>query len=295
MMHERLPHRIDAHCHLWALDRGDYHWMDVSDPSFAPIARDFDAGDLALMRREADIGDVVLIQAAATEAETEFLLSLADDHDEIKAVVGWVDLSRADAEKQIDKFARNTAFKGIRPMLQDIEDTNWLIKIPQDTIWNHLSDNGLRLDALIKPRHLPMITQFCLDHPNLPIVIDHCAKPEFAKADNSPIDTWLDGILKIANDTHAYCKLSGLLTEMAAEQLPNAYEILKPLVGQLIEAFGAERMMWGSDWPVVCLAGGYARWNDLTQALLKDLDPASQDAILFKSAEQFYGLEGVRS
>lgn len=295
MMHERLPHRIDAHCHLWALDRGDYHWMDVSDPSFAPIARDFDAGDLALMRREADIGDVVLIQAAATEAETEFLLSLADDHDEIKAVVGWVDLSRADAEKQIDRFARNTAFKGIRPMLQDIEDTNWLIKIPQDTIWNHLSDNGLRLDALIKPRHLPMITQFCLDHPNLPIVIDHCAKPEFAKADKSPIDTWLDGILKIANDTHAYCKLSGLLTEMAAEQLPNAYEILKPLVGQLIEAFGAERMMWGSDWPVVCLAGGYARWNDLTQALLKDLDPASQDAILFKSAEQFYGLEGVRS
>ena len=102
-------------------------------------------------------------------------------------------------------------------------------------------------------------------------------------------------ILKIANDTHAYCKLSGLLTEMAAEQIPNAYEILKPLVDQLIEAFGAERIMWGSDWPVVCLAGGYARWNDLTQALLKDLDPASQNAILFKTAEQFYGLEGVRS
>lgn len=295
MMHERLPQRIDAHCHLWALDRGDYHWMDASDPSFAPIARDFDARDLAVVRREANIGDVVLVQAAATEAETEYLLSLADDHDEIKAVVGWVDLSRADVENQIDKFARNTAFKGIRPMLQDIEDTNWLIKIPQDTIWDHLSDNGLRLDALVKPRHLPMITQFCLDHPNLPIVIDHCAKPEFADGDQSRIDAWLDGILKIANDTRAYCKLSGLLTEMAAEQIPNAYEILKPLVDQLIEAFGAERIMWGSDWPVVRLAGGYARWNDLTQALLKDLDPASQNAILFKTAEQFYGLEGVRS
>lgn len=293
MMQDVFKKRIDAHCHLWALDRGDYHWMDVSDPSFAPIARDFDVSDLARARDEAGVCEVVVVQAAATEAETDYLLSLANEHCEIKAVVGWVDLAKNDATKQIDKFARNAAFKGIRPMLQDIEDTDWLIKIPQDDVWDHLAEKGLRLDALVKPRHLSMITQFCLNHPNLPIVIDHCAKPEFAKNDPAYIDVWLEGILKIANETHAYCKLSGLLTEMSVEQIPEAYDILKPLVDQLIQAFGPERMMWGSDWPVVRLASAYARWNDLTLALLTDLDPASQNAILFKTAEQFYGLEGV--
>ncbi|MEP3197321.1 MAG: amidohydrolase family protein [Lentilitoribacter sp.] len=293
MMHDVFQKRIDAHCHLWALERGDYHWMDVSDPSFAPIARDFDTSDLARARGEAGVSDVVLVQAAATEAETEYLLSLANEHEEIKAVVGWVDLNKKDANQQIDKFAENKKFKGIRPMLQDIEDTDWLINIPQDDVWEHMVAKGLRLDALVKPRHLSMITQFCLDHPNLPIVIDHCAKPEFAANDPARIDAWLEGILKIANDTHAYCKLSGLLTEMSVEQLPNAYDILKPLVDELIKAFGPERIMWGSDWPVLRLTSAYARWNDLTLALLMDLDPASQDAILFKTAEQFYGLEGV--
>lgn len=293
MMHDIFQKRIDAHCHLWALERGDYHWMDVSNPTFAPIARDFDTSDLARVRGEAGISDVVVVQAAATEAETDYLLSLADEHEEIKAVVGWVDLVKHDAIKQIDRFAENKAFKGIRPMLQDIKDTDWLINIPQEDVWEHMTDKGLRLDALVKPRHVSMITQFCMDHPNLPIVIDHCAKPEFAAHDRARIDAWLEGMLIIANDTHAYCKLSGLLTEMSVEQIPDAYDILKPLIDQLIQAFGPERIMWGSDWPVVQLAGPYARWNDLTLALLMDLDPARQNAILFKTAEQFYGLEGV--
>lgn len=295
MMHNVIEKRIDAHCHLWALDRGDYHWMDAADPNLAPIARDFNATDLAGVRSEAGISDVVVVQAAATVAETDYLLSLANEQDEIKAVVGWVDLTKHDAIKQIDMFAENKAFKGIRPMLQDIEETDWLINVPQNDVWEHMTDRGLRLDALVKPRHLSMITQFCLDHPNLPIVIDHCAKPEFAANDPARIDAWLEGILKIANDTHAYCKLSGLLTEMSVEQIPDAYDILKPLIDQLIQAFGPERIMWGSDWPVVQLASPYARWNDLTLALLMDLDPACQNAILFKTAEQFYGLEGVSS
>ena len=283
--------RIDSHCHLWALERGDYFWMDGANPDLKPIVRDFGIIDLDKVRRIADISAVVLVQAAPTIAETEYLLSLADKNEEIRAVVGWVDLAKDNAAQQIDVFAKNKAFKGIRPMLQDIENTDWLIKVPQQDIWKHLAQKGLRFDALVKPRHLSMIKQFCLDHQELPIVIDHIAKPEFMENDQEKIESWLEGITQIAHETHAYCKLSGILTEMASTQLKNAYEILKPIIDHLIHAFGPNRVMWGSDWPVIRLAGDYAHWNELTLKLIDNLDQESQQAILFNTANDFYDLE----
>lgn len=283
--------RIDSHCHLWTLARGDYHWMDETNPALSEIARDFNIDDLSVVRQTAQIDGSVLVQAAATEAETDFLLSIAEANPEILGVVGWVDLESSKAVQRLESFAQRHLFKGIRPMLQDIDDTDWLINGPPAQIWQSIADLGLRFDALIKPRHLPMIRQFCLDHPNLPIVIDHAAKPEFAADDPKLIKEWDQGLAAIGKDTHVYCKLSGLLTEMAPDQLGKAYDLLKPVLHMLLEAFGAKRIMWGSDWPVVRLAGGYEAWNELTMALLDDLSSSEQTAILSTNATEFYGLE----
>lgn len=287
--------RIDAHCHLWELDRGDYDWLDVSDPAFEKIARDFNASDLAEATQRAEISQVIAVQAAATEAETEYLLSLADKYPEIAGVVGWVDLSSAQAINKIDKFSDHHAFKGIRPMLQGIENTNWLLEVPQPDVWQFLAQKGLRFDALIKPRHLSMIHQFCLENPSLPVVIDHAAKPEIAGGDQGALDAWYTNIARVANETHATCKLSGLLNEMSQEQLPDAYAILTPLVDHLIDCFGPDRLMWGSDWPVVHMAGDYDIWNDLTLELLQDLDQKSLQSILSGTASQFYGITEANS
>lgn len=291
-MSASTSYRVDAHCHLWKLERGDYHWMDINDPAFETIARNFDIDDLNSAHKPAHIEKAVLVQAAATEGETEFLLSIAKENPQIAGVVGWVDLQSNKVFETLKRFSSFPLFKGIRPMLQDIENTDWLIEAPQKNVWKFLVENNLRFDALVKPRHLPMLLNFCLEHPQLPIVIDHVAKPNFTSLDQKELNDTYEAISNIGRTTHAFCKFSGLLTEMAPEQIDNAYEILKPLLDQLLSSFGPERIMWGSDWPVVRLAGGYQKWNELTDELLKDLDQTGTDAILSNTASQFYGLDG---
>jgi L-fuconolactonase len=285
--------RIDAHCHLWQLDRGDYHWLDTSNPEFRSIAYDFTIDDLATATKNTNVSQFIAVQAAATEAETDYLLSLADENSDILGVVGWVDLAGANAVNSIDRFSKHTAFKGIRPMLQDIENTTWLVDVPAPHIWTHLEQNNLRFDALITPRHLPMIHQFCLDHPNLPIVIDHAAKPDIAGAHDEAFKTWCSNMSAIAQQSNTHCKISGLLTKMAPAQLPNAHTILEPFIDHLLDVFGPERLMWGSDWPVVLMAGDYNIWNDLTMKLLQDLSHDSRALILGGSAAKFYGITGA--
>lgn len=283
--------RVDAHCHLWDLDRGDYDWLDASDPALKQIARSFDASDLAKVRKHANINRAVVVQAAETLAETEFLLSLADENTEIAGVVGWIDLSHQKAMNWIEQLSSHKAFKGIRPMLQDMDNTNWLIDVPTPEIWKFLVKKNLRLDALVRPRHLPMLSQFCIDNPTLPVVIDHGAKPELGENDPALIQAWMSDIAFIAKETNAYCKVSGLLTEMNETQLANAHDVLKPVIDHLIMCFGPDRLMWGSDWPVVRMAGDYDIWNSLTMDLLKDCDQHSLASILGDTATKFYGLE----
>jgi L-fuconolactonase len=283
--------RVDAHCHLWSLSRGDYHWMDVNDPALKEIAKDFEIADLIEASQSSNIIEAVLVQAAATEEETDFLLTIAEKNSQIKGVVGWLDLSHHGVLDSINRYANNPYFKGIRPMLQDIEDTDWLREVPDKRIWQQMVKHGLRFDALIKPRHLDLIQEFCHENPDLPIVIDHCAKPQFATASSDELKHTFEKIAAIGKQTHAFCKLSGLLTEMATWQQADAYEILKPLFDLLIETFGSNRIMWGSDWPVVRLAGGYECWNEITMKLLEDLGQQDRHAILSHTARQFYGLD----
>lgn len=272
--------RLDAHCHFWRIDRGDYGWLDGNGGPLAPIRRDFAPVDFP------GKGRAIVVQAAPTIAETDYLLGLAEQNDFIAGVVGWVDLSAADALAQMTRLAQNPWFKGLRPMLQDIAATDWLLAAPRAGIFDAMLELGLRFDALVTSRHLAMLKQFADRHPQLPIIIDHAAKPQ---ADDRAV--WAKGMQALAADKRIHCKLSGLLTEFNAEQLRDPLPALQEILAQLLNWFGPERLVWGSDWPVLNLAGSYASWQDMTDQLLATLSQADQTAILYGNAARFYGVD----
>ena len=284
--------RIDTHCHLWDLARGDYGWLDVTNPDLRPIARNFDMADLLESDASPKASQYVVVQAAPTLEETEFLLQLAEQHQQISAVVGWVDLSDNAADATLERLSKNPKFKGIRPMLQDIEDINWINTVPKRSAIDALGKYNLRFDALVLPQHLEAFFTFALAHPNLPIVIDHVAKPAFAADSSDPRhDMWRKGMSKLAKETNSFCKVSGLLTELSKEQREKPVEILQPVVDDLLNWFGPERLMWGSDWPVLNLAATYEHWHSLSNTLLSALDAASCERIFSGTAKEFYELQ----
>jgi L-fuconolactonase len=271
--------RVDAHHHVWRIARGDYDWLTPD----LPIHRDYALDDLRPLL--GDITATVLIQAAPTEAETDFMLTVArHSHNLVRGVVGWTDLAAPDAVARVTAMATSPLLKGLRPMLQDIADTDWILRPEVQPALIAMTQCGLRFDALIQPRHLPMLLSLVRRHPHLPIVIDHAAKPAIARG---AFDTWADDLARAARETDVFCKVSGLVTEAAPQWHDDD---LRRYVDHLIACFGPSRLMWGSDWPVVELAGGYARWRTATDHLLASLDAAARDAILGGTACAFYGL-----
>ncbi|HVC63338.1 MAG TPA: amidohydrolase family protein [Acetobacteraceae bacterium] len=271
--------RVDAHHHVWRLERGDYAWLTPG----LPIHRDFGLHDLSPLLR--DITVTVLVQAAPTEAETRFLLQVAQGSGGlVRGVVGWVDLAAADAPARIALLAGNALFKGLRPMLQDIEDRDWILRPEMQPALAQIAARGLVFDALIQPRHLPVVRALADRHPTLRIVIDHAAKPDIAAGGFQP---WAAELAKVARETQAVCKLSGLVTEAAPDWRTAD---LEPYVEHMLDVFGPQRLMWGSDWPVVELAGGYARWRDATLKLLRHLPETARDAVLGNTAATVYRL-----
>lgn len=283
---------IDAHCHLWTVSRGDYGWLDPNKPALKPIARDFGLQDLRAADGRTEPCGRVLVQAAPTVEETEFLLGLAAQHAEIVAVVGWVDLACADAAKTLARLARATAFKGVRPMLQDIADVDWITTAPRADALAALAEHSLTFDALVLPQHLQALHRFATANPDLPIVIDHAAKPALAADPSDARHTlWREGMKLLAQDTQACCKLSGLLTELSPAQQRDPAPYLAPIIADLLEWFGPARMMWGSDWPVLNLAADYDGWRMLSARLLADVDAIGLTQIYSATAQRFYGLE----
>lgn len=270
---------LDAHCHFWRLDRGDYGWLAGESGPFAPIRRDFLPVDYP------GTGRLVVVQAAPTRAETHWLLSLAESDPRIAGVVGWVDLADAGAAATIREMARNPLLRGIRPMLQDIAATGWILTAPQPDSLVALAETGMRFDALVTPRHLPVLAQFAARNPGLGIIIDHAAKPQ------DPADAaWRAGMRTLAADRRIHCKLSGLLTELSPTALADPLPALRAVFEPLLDWFGPERLIWGSDWPVLNLAAGFAVWEDLTGALLSGLPEAACQGILGGNAARFYGV-----
>jgi len=277
------PIRVDAHHHVWRLERGDYAWLT---PALAAIYRDFTLADLRPLLAEAGIAATVLVQAAPTSAETEYLLQVADASEGVvRGVVGWVDLAAPDAPAELARLARNPLLKSIRPMLQDLPDPEWILRDGVVRALRVLPALGLRFDALVKPPQLPALLRLQDRIPDLDIVVDHGAKPPIAAGGWQP---WADLIAAVARNPRVQCKLSGLVTEAAAGWTADA---LRRYVDHLLGRFGPGRLLWGSDWPVVDLAGGYRRWVGATDALLSGLSAADRAAILGGNARRFYGLD----
>lgn len=272
---------IDAHQHFWRIDRGDYSWM--SD-EVAAIRRDLLPPDLAPLAAACGVTGTVAVQAAPTLAETEFLLTLSDSAPIIRGVVGWVDLT-GDVPAQLARLA-HPRLRGIRPMLQSIDDTGWILRDDVLAGLRAVAAAGLRLDALITPRHLSVIDTLARRLPDLPIIIDHCAKPRFARSD--PGDAWRAGMGALARHPQVSCKLSGLANEYGPGW---SAETLQPVFDQVLQAFGPDRLMWGSDWPVLDLAGDYAGWHATAQALAARLSEAEREALFSATARRVYGLE----
>lgn len=284
---------VDAHCHIWALSRGDYDWLDQNDPALGPIAQDFGPSDLKRRLDRAGIDRAVVVQAAPTEAETHWLLMQAAGAPHIAGVVGWVDLTRTDLARRLPDLAANPALRGIRPMLQDLAP-DWLATAPAPGWADALISAGLRLDALVRPAHLKTLVQVMATHRDLPVVIDHAAKPALAAPPDDPRHAmWRDGMARLAGETSACCKISGLLTEMGTADLSRAREVLLPLLDQLLDWFGPERLMWGSDWPVLRLAGDYVGWQALCAEWLDGKPQATRTQIAGATAARFYGLDAV--
>lgn len=275
--------QIDAHQHFWQIARGDYDWMD---DSVSAIRHDVMPHDLTPLIKSHGIEGTVVIQAAATLAETRFILELAKHTDFIKGVVGWVDLESPEAPSTLDRLMKNPFFKGVRPMLQDIADTNWILRPSVLANLKEVAERGLRLDALVTPRHLGVIAKLADHLPDLNIVIDHCAKPDISDH-SEPGKEWRDGITDLANKPNVMCKISGLANE-AGPRWNSAK--LRLTVDHVMEVFGPNRLIWGSDWPVLNLVGDYAKWREVSAELLDQLSSDERAAIYGGNAIEFYGL-----
>ncbi|WP_442678060.1 amidohydrolase family protein [Sphingomonas sp. ASY06-1R] len=273
---------IDAHQHFWSLTTPGHEWPTAALPR---IHRDFGPADLTQDASAATLAGTVLVQSQPSDADTDWMLDLARNTALVRAVVGWVDLAAPSAPDRIMALAGEPKLRGLRPMLQSIEDTDWLLREDIVPALEAMQAAGLRLDALVQPRHLPMLARFATRWPDLSIVIDHAAKPYAATAILQP---WADEIAVLAG-LGIHCKLSGLRTEQAADQPADA---LKPYVEHLVAAFG-ERLMWGSDWPVLLLAGdSWSRWYADAARLAADAG-ANADQLFRGAAMNFYALGDV--
>jgi L-fuconolactonase len=274
---------VDSHQHFWSLSSP---WFDWPTPDLNAIYRDYVPADLKTLIEPAGVTKTVVVQVAPSVAETRSILDIARETDFVGGVVGWVDLEQDSHMADLERFAEHPKFRGIRPMIQSIPDAEWMLRRSLGPSLAAVERLGLTFDALVKPPHLEALIVFADRYPNLPVVVDHGAKPEIAKG-REGFDAWARKIAAVAERPQVRCKLSGLLTEAGDR---NSREDLLPFIDHLIERFGPERLMWGSDWPVVELAAPYSRWLDLSRASIARLSQSEQRLILGDVASEFYRL-----
>ena len=270
---------VDAHQHFWDPARGDYGWLTPDNP----IHRLFSADDLQPLMAQAGVDATIIVQAAPTLAESDYMLDIARNTPWILGVVGWIDLEAADAVKEVQRRAGDPLFLGVRPMLQDLADPNWILQAKLAPVLNAIATEGLVFDALILPDQIAAITELAKRHPQLSIVLDHAAKPQFGDAD--AMAKWVSEIEKLAVLPNVTCKVSGLLTELKAG---GSRDDIVRAVGVLFDLFGRERLLWGSDWPVLTLAGNYQDWFELVRETVMAKDSGAVDAIMGGNTLRIY-------
>ncbi|WP_239616084.1 amidohydrolase family protein [Cohnella mopanensis] len=279
--------RIDAHQHYWRLDRGDYGWLS---PELGTLYRDFLPEDLEPHLRERGIDKTIVVQAAPTLEETKFLLGLADRSDSILGVVGWVDFESDSFEEQFETIAKHPKLVGIRIMLQDLEDARYVLRpaILERIRW--LADRDFPVDLLVKEHQLPAIGELVERIPHLRGVVDHIGKPNIAAKSWSG---WASDMERIAANPNVYCKLSGMVTE--ADHANWTVEDFGDYIDFTLSAFGPQRVMFGSDWPVCLLAASYSQVAEIVEDRLANLYSADIADVMGTNALTFYKLlEGIR-
>jgi L-fuconolactonase len=279
--------RIDAHQHFWRFDPVRDAW--IAD-EMAAIRRDFLPGDLEPELDANGIDATIAVQADQSEAETEFLLGLAEGNRRIAGVVGWVDLQSDDVERRLEHFARFRKLRGVRHVAQAEADDRFLVRGDFLRGVGFLKQFELTYDILIYPRQLAAAIELVGRFPEQKFVVDHLAKPEI-KA--KKIEPWAGLIRELASNPNVYCKVSGMVTEAEwGRWRPADFE---PYLDIVFEAFGAEQVMFGSDWPVCLVAASYGNVSGIVKAYLNRHGRVHQDAIFGGNATAFYDLKIERS
>ncbi|ACT01855.1 amidohydrolase family protein [Paenibacillus sp. JDR-2] len=275
--------RIDAHQHYWVLSRGDYKWLT---PALSVLYKDYLPVDLEPILREHGIDRTIVVQAAATEEETQFLLQLAERSESIVGVVGWVDFEGDGFERQLETLRTHPKFIGVRIMLQDEEDPGYVLKPQIVSRLRLLADRDIPVDLLVKSHQLSSIATLVQRIPHLRGVINHIGKPNIADHELNP---WKQWVAEIADNPHIYCKLSGMVTE--ADPQLWTYTDFQDYIHYVLQTFGTHRLMFGSDWPVCLLAASYSQVMDVVNHALPHLTAAERDELFGGNAIRFYKLE----
>jgi L-fuconolactonase len=270
---------VDAHQHFWEPARGDYGWLKPGNP----IHRTFGTNDLRPLLVQTGVDATILVQAAPTPAESDYMLDIARRTPWVLGVVGWIDLEAADAAGEVLRRAEDPHFLGVRPMLQDLADPDWILQPGLTPALNAIAAEGMVFDALILPHQIGAITELATRHPQLSIVLDHAAKPRLGDAD--AMAAWARGIETLAALPNVTCKVSGLLTEL---QPGGTRDDVARAIGVLFDLFGASRLLWGSDWPVLTLAGDYQDWFELAREAIAAKDSSAVRAVMGENALRIY-------
>jgi L-fuconolactonase len=278
---------IDSHQHFWSYSAAEYPWIGAG---MERLARDYLPGDLGPVAAAVGIGGTVAVQARQTLEETRWLLDLAEHHPLIRGVVGWVELRSPKVAGELREFSSRPAFVGVRHVVQDEPDPRFLLGEEFVAGLRQLAPLGLTYDLLLYPPQLPAAVELVASLPEQPFVLDHLAKPRI-KTWTKPADrhSWRRDIEALAGHENVCCKLSGLVTEAAWRQWrPNDFAAYLDIA---LSAFGPERLMFGSDWPVCLLAADYAEVAGIVRDVCATLSAVEQAAIWGGTATRFYGLD----
>ncbi len=273
---------IDSHQHFWNYEPKKHEWID---DSMSVIRRDFLPSDLKKVYQENNINGCVAVQADQTTVETDFLIQLSKENDFIKGIVGWVDLRSDVVESDLDKYSEFNSVKGFRHVVQGEPDHNFLLRKNFLRGISLLEKKNFTYDILIFPHQLGATLEFVKQFPNQKFVIDHIAKPYIK---DGFYDGWAALMKEVAKQENVYCKVSGMITE--ADFNHWTPEQIHPYLNVVLEAFGADRIMFGSDWPVCLVAGNYGQVKQLITDFIADLSLAEQVNIMGLNAMKFYNL-----
>lgn len=273
---------VDSHQHFWNLEKIAYPWLDAM---YGPICRTIEADELEPLLKAAGVDKTVIVQAANSYADTDYMLETAEQREWVGAVVGWVPLNIPDiADKKLSHYAKNRYFKGVRHLIHDEQDPDWVVRDSVIEGLKVLASYGMTFDVVaVFPNHLKHVPTLAEKVPELNMVIDHLAKPPIR---DKQMGEWAEQLARAAEYPNVYAKISGLNT--AADPENWSAEDLKPYIDYAIEKFGADRLMFGSDWPVANLAGDYAKVWEETNKALSGYPPEVTRKILGETAAKFY-------